>query len=286
MAAPQNVIALVFDFDDTLTDDSTTALLKQHGIDADDFWTNRTKALIESGWDPAPAYLKLVLDNVGKNRPLGKLTNGALREFGGTLRFYRGLPRLFTDLTADVAKHRASNPTIEFYVISGGLEEIIRGSRIAKHLSGLWGCRFAEERRQIKHVQNVISFTEKTKVLFAINKGLARAGQARGPYAVNEEVLEQNRRIPFSNIIYVGDGLTDVPCFSVVQRFGGKAFGIFDPTNEASPKKAWEKLVTPHRVQSIHAPKYRPTDELGALIRTAVRAICFDLDARVGAVQP
>ena len=82
MAAPQNIIAVIFDFDDTLTDDSTTKLLEAHGIDAADFWQTKMRALTQAGWDSPLAYLKLMLDNVGDGKPLGKLTNDALTHFG------------------------------------------------------------------------------------------------------------------------------------------------------------------------------------------------------------
>ena len=181
-----------------------------------------------------------------------------------------------------VAEHKASSPGIEFYVVSGGLEEVIRGSSIAKHLSGIWGCQFAEEDGQIRYVRNLVSFTEKTKFLFQINKGLAADA---GPYMVNELVPQEQRRIPFSNMIYVGDGLTDVPCFSLLDHFGGTPFGVFDAKKAESPKKAWEKLVTPKRVTSMNAPRYRKTDDLGALLRVAVKSICLRMDSRTGAAR-
>lgn len=283
MSAPQNIIAVVFDFDDTLTDESTTALIESFGVDASDFWGNKAKRLIDAGWDPTPAYLKLLLDNVGDGKPFGKLTNEKLREFGSKLKFYPGIPKLFSDLHKSVAAHALSNPGVEFYVVSSGIEEIIRGSSIAKDLSGIWGCQFAEERGQIKHLKKIISFTEKTKHLFEINKGLM--GQGFGPYAVNEKVEAAERRVPFENMIYVGDGFTDVPCFSLLERFGGIGFGVFDPKKLDSPKKAWEKLLTPKRVLSMNAPKYRSTDELGSLLRAAVKSICLRLDSRTGAAR-
>lgn len=282
MAAPQNIIAVVFDFDDTLTDESTSALLKRAGIDVADFWQNRAKALLDDGWGPVPAYLKLILDNVGEGRPLGKLTNDKLREFGSTLRFYPGIPGLFKDLEKSVKEHPLSNPGIEFYVVSSGLEQIIRGSSIAKHLAGIWGCEFAEEDGQIRHIKNVVSFTEKTKYLFTINKGIP---DNAGPYAVNERKEPSDRRIPFEHMIYIGDGLTDVPCFSLLDHFGGRAFGVFDPKKAGSPKKAWEQLVVPKRVTSMNAPKYRKTDELGSLLRIAVKRLCLQMDERTRAVR-
>lgn len=74
-----NIIAVIFDFDDTLSDDSTTKLLESHKIDAKDFWQTKMRLMLESGWDPPLAYLKLILDNVGEKRPLGKLSYADLR---------------------------------------------------------------------------------------------------------------------------------------------------------------------------------------------------------------
>jgi phosphoserine phosphatase len=277
MTAPQNIIAVVFDFDDTLTNDSTTALIESVGIDAKDFWRVKAQALIEQHWDPTAAYLKLLLDHVGKGKAFGKLTNEQLRKFGNTLKFYEGLPDLFVALRASVGEHRSSSPGIEFYVISGGLEEIIRGSSIASHLAGIWGCQFAEEDGEIRYIKRMVTFTEKTKYLYYINKGIP---DDAGPYAVNENVEQADRRVPFANMIYVGDGLTDVPCFSLLKASGGTSFGVFDPTKPESPKKAWEKLVAPKRVTSMNAPHYGMTDDLGALLHVAVKYLCLRLDAR------
>jgi hypothetical protein len=282
VSAPQNIIAVVFDFDDTLADDSTTALLKSKGIDTADFWNNKAAKLIADGWDPTPAYLKLILDHVGTGKPLGKLSNAKLREFGKGLRFYPGLPGIFRELKESAKEHTASNPAIEFYIISGGLEEVIKGSSIASHMSGIWGCNFAEENGQISHIKNLISFTEKTKYLYAIHKGVTGSSS---PYAVNERVEKADRRIPFENMIYLGDGLTDVPCFSLLDHFGGKAFGVFDPKRAGASKKAWEGLLAPKRVTSMNAPKYRKNDELGALLRVIVKSMCLGLDAKTQAVR-
>ena len=126
---------------------------------------------------------------------------------------------------------------------------------------------------------NSISFTEKTKYIFHINKGLDATARTR-PYDVNRAAAHDQRRIPLSNMIYVGDGLTDVPCFSLLEQYRGKGFGVFDPSKEGAPKKAWEGLAIPRRVHSLNSPKYRANDDLGALLRTAVNQICVELDLR------
>ena len=90
------ILALIFDFDDTLVPDSTTQLLLQHGIDPQQFWGRDAKNLVQSGYDPALAYLKLLLDNIGPGKPLGDLTNEGLGKFGAQLdrKYFPGIPRL------------------------------------------------------------------------------------------------------------------------------------------------------------------------------------------------
>jgi hypothetical protein len=165
MSMPQNVIAVVFDFDDTLTDDSTTKLLEAHGVNATDFWAVQVKQRTDDGWDAPLAYLTWILENVGEGKPFGMLTNAQLRQFGQKLTFYQGIPALFDDLQAIAKEHRLTFPIVEFYIVSGGLEEVIRGSTIAQHFSGIWGCNFAEEGGRVRHVKNSITFTEKTKAI-------------------------------------------------------------------------------------------------------------------------
>src|SRR5437763_16909132 len=118
MSVPQNNIAVLFDFDDTLTDDSTTKLLASKGMNTDKFWREEMTALTKQGWDAPLAYLKLMMDYTGDGKPLGKLTNAELRTFGATLDFYPGIPEVFDDLTKQVQEHHVSRPAIEFYVIS------------------------------------------------------------------------------------------------------------------------------------------------------------------------
>jgi hypothetical protein len=221
------------------------------------------------------------LENIGEGNPLGKLTNKQLREFGATLDFYQGIPDIFDSLRKIVAEHTLSHPSIEFYIVSGGLEEIIRGSKVAKFFDGIWGCRFSEKQSQIAAIKNVISFTEKTKYIFSINKGLNKKF-SKNQFLVNEYFAKEDRRIPFHNMIYVGDGLTDVPCFSLLNQYGGYSFGVFDPTMDESPRKGFEKLLAPSRTRSLNSPKYNSNDELGSLIRAAVRQICLNMDLRLG----
>ncbi|MGH9194650.1 MAG: haloacid dehalogenase-like hydrolase, partial [Acidimicrobiia bacterium] len=143
-----SVVAVIFDFDDTLLPDSTSALLREHGVDPDEFWSNRVKKLVENGYDPPLAYLNLLLQLVGKGMPLGELTNRKLSEFGAMLdnTWFSGLPQLFDDLRSIVGGPQFRDISIEFYIISGGLQAVIEGSQhVAKYFRGVYGCQLGED---------------------------------------------------------------------------------------------------------------------------------------------
>jgi hypothetical protein len=266
---PSTKLALIFDFDDTLVPDSATLLLQKYGIDTKKFWETELTALIRKGYDPTLGFLKLLLDNIGSSKPLGDLTNSELRKFGATLDscFYPGIPELFIELRDLVSKFKYF--TIDFYIISGGLQEIITGSKIVRdNFTAVYGCQLEESGRppRIKCIKRAISFTEKTRYIFEINKGINPADSITNPYLVNSDVPQDIRNIPFMNMIYVGD----IPCFSLLTHYGGTAFGVFDPANPAKAKRAYLEFLQPHRVVGMHAPNYQKDKELGSLLRVAV----------------
>lgn len=212
-----SVIAVIFDFDDTLLPDSTSALLREHGLDPDTFWKVRAPALVKRGYDPPMAYLNLLLKEIGSGKPLGELTNERLKAFGASLdeSWFPGLPELFDDLREEVSDYR--DVSIEFYIISGGLQSIIEGSEyVRRYFAGVYGCQFGEDEQTglVSDIRRCVTFTEKTRYLFEINKGVPPEQSATQPHLVNEYVAAEERPVPFENMIYVGDGLTDIPCFS------------------------------------------------------------------------
>lgn len=271
-------LAVIFDFDDTLTPDSTTRFLASRGVDTRSFWQNEVKVLVSDGYDPAMAYLNKILDYSGADKPLGRVTNQDLVEFGKNnldSEFYPGLATLFKDLRT-IAGAVSSDITVEFYIVSGGLQTLIEGSSfVRKNFSAVYGCQYSShpDTDEIHHIKRCVTFTEKTRYLFEINKGIRPEQVIKNQYMVNTDVPLKRRRIPFRNMIYVGDGLTDIPCFSLVQRMGGLAFGVFNPQEQASAKRALMEFLHTDRVISMHAPKYRKSDELGSLLRAAISTI-------------
>ena len=268
-------IAVIFDFDDTLVPDSTTALLRRYGIDPGDFWGTFAPSLVSEGYDPPLAYLRLILDRIGGDQPFGALSNADLRQFGASLdaTFYPGLPNLFTDLKDSMEGFRDTG--VEFYIISGGLQEVIAGSRIVReHFDGFYGCELGEgPDGMLRYVKRCVTFTEKTRYLFEISKGIRVEESRTNPNLVNKGAL---RRIPFEHMVYVGDGLTDIPCFSLIRERGGRTFGVLSRTKSA--KQAFQELLQTRRVDSLHSPNYGKEADLGALIRAAVSTLATSIE--------
>jgi hypothetical protein len=275
-----DTIALIFDFDDTLVPDSTSLLLESFGIDAERFWMEEAKPLVEAGYDQPLAYLNLMLDKIGADKPLGNLTIEDLRKFGQSLdgKFFSGLDTLKAELQ-DIAHEVDADIDVELYIISGGLEQIMEGSQFVRsNFAGFYGCLFdSDGDGVISKVKRTITFTEKTRYLFEINKGVTSAIKRSQPYAVNKTIAEKERRVPFSNMIYVGDGLTDIPCFSLLRKNKGLVFGIMKQGSAHSAKQGLLQFLKTERVQSLHFPKYAATDELGAILRSSVSVIAAQI---------
>lgn len=283
-------MAVIFDFDDTLAPDSTSELLREHGVDPERFYLTDVKALRVQGYDTTHAYLRCLLDLIGEGKPLGPLTNRDLKDIGKKLnaKFFPGLPEIFADLRKIVSQYRDIG--IEFYIISGGLQEIIEGTDVVGSwgFSGVYGCQLAGDTQEgvLRHIKRAITFTEKTRYLFEINKGLTPDAVLRDPYAVNTSVPHNQRRIRMANMVYVGDGLTDIPCFSLLKQGagdpegGGISFAVFDPARTKSAKQALDEYLRPSRVLGAHAPDFTKDRELGAFIRAAVATKCSRIGLR------
>lgn len=248
-----HVLSCVWDFDKTLCPGyMQTPLFRAFGVDEEQFWreTNLLPALyarkgIRTSKDSV--YLNHLLSYV-KTGAMKGLTNRQLRELGGDIELCPGLPDFFPALKEFVQalgrKHNVE-VTLEHYVISTGLAEMIRGTSLAKHCDGIYGCEFLEHPlpphfnkqdelalelpTEITQVAAMVDNTIKTRFLFEINKGSNKNPEID----VNSVVLAEDRRVPFENMIYVADGPSDVPVFSLLRKNGGKAFAVYVPTNEA-----------------------------------------------------
>ena len=267
-------IAVVFDFDDTLASDSTTELLADNDIDVNNFWQDEFPERIHEGYDPTVAYLSALLSHVGESEQFGELMESDLATVATSLDEQRkpGIPELFSDLDDIVAQY--NDVAIEYYIVSEGIESLIERTKIAEYFDGIYGSRLAtDEDGVFSEIKRPISFTDKTRHLYEINKGITPDEAIENPFEVNKEILDEKRPIPFENIIYIGDGITDIPCFSLIKDRGGRVFGVVDE-DESPKQKAVLEVGSPRRAGNLNEPDYSPEGRLGSLLRLTVEGLC------------
>jgi len=223
----------------------------------------------EGGYDSELAYMKVLLDTLDMDRP----TNAELKSLGTKLNFYKGLPEMFEQfreglLTTEQVAHGIK---VEHYIISSGMKVLLEGSRLAPYVRAIFGCEFAEdEQGRITFPKRVISHTQKTQYLFRINKGMLDMSQD-----VNDHMDPEIRPIPFPNMIYLGDGPTDVPCFTVMRKNGGEAIAVYNPDDpeRVGFRKCYQLSTHADRVKHIAPSDYRPNTHLRMLLEQMVQEI-------------
>ncbi|AZY49324.1 haloacid dehalogenase-like hydrolase [Bordetella avium] len=264
-----DVIALVFDFDDTLAPDSTTGFLESIGVDTASFWKDAVDPLLSQGdWDPVPAYLYQMIA-LSRRGTHGAITRERLQQWGARLPLHKGVTTLFDRLRDAV---RAAHPRIqlEFYLISSGIGDIVRATPIAAAFTDIWASEFIyDEMGGICFPRRIVSFTDKTRYLFHIQKGLVGPEFRNKPFEVNRKVPGDRLRVPFDQMVFVGDGYTDIPCFSLIRRAGGYAFGVWDPNHRDKRSRAWG-FVEDGRVSNLNFARYDEEAELYQLLEAAL----------------
>ncbi len=268
MASPQNTIAVVYDYDQTLSpiymqDD---VMFPEFGIDPPQFWARCEDLVEEQGYDHELAYLKVLLDYLQMDRP----TTDDLKRLGAKLHFYKGVPEVFQELDDNFLPepHRHLGVRIEHYIVSSGLKALLDGSRLAGLVKAIFGCEFAEDAHgRITFPRRVISHTTKTQYLFRINKGMLDHRQD-----VNDHMPTELRPVPFSHMIYVGDGPTDVPCFTLMKKYGGNAIAVYNPDDATrrSFRKCYQLAAHADRVRHIAPSDFRAGSHLRMLLEEMV----------------
>ena len=264
-----------------------------YGIDEETFWREvrglsahyRQLGLTHIANDTM--YLNHLL-TYAANDLLPGLTNERLRRLGAEIGFFPGLPEAFAQLKVKVA---ASHPEIrlEHYVVSNGMAEMIRGSALAPDLDGIWACEFIEAPAQpgyldgkadkdaepcIAQLGYVIDNTTKTRAIFEINKGANK-----GDIAVNDSLAHEQRRIPFEQMIYIADGPSDIPVFSLIRQNNGHCCAVYDQSKRERFAQA-NKLLQQGRVEH-HAPAdYREGSPLWLWLTTTLDDMVAAIDRR------
>ncbi len=290
---PQNVIAMIWDFDKTLIPGNMQGPLFRHfGIDEAAFW-DEVEGLEDwyrsHGSDLIARdrlYLDHILTYVREGRMPG-LSNDLLRELGAEIQFYEGIPD-FMDL---VRKAIESEPrfaehqiTVEHYIVSTGLRQMILGSDVAPLVDDVWASEFTEliappgyrdlqgqlfsPDGEIRQLIYTIDNTTKTRALFEINKGTNK----NPGIDVNAKMAREDRRVPFQNMIYIADGPSDVPVFSVVDGNGGRTYAVYRPGSQREFEQA-ARLLEQDRVDAFGEANYSESSHTALWLTHAVEGI-------------
>jgi hypothetical protein len=266
-----DVIALIFDFDDTLAPDSTSGFLESIGVDTQQFWSGRVDPLLAQDWDPVPAYLHEMIA-LSQKGDCGLITQERLQAWGRTLPLHTGVTTLFARLREQV---RRAHPQVqlEFYLISSGIGDVVRHTAIASEFNAIWASEFIYgEDGGIAFPRRIVSFTDKTRYLFHIQKGIVGPAFIGKPFEVNRKVPEDRLRVPFDQMVFVGDGYTDIPCFSLIRSSGGFAFGVWDPKHRDKRSRAWG-FIEDGRVSNLNQARYDDDAELYQWLEEALTSL-------------
>ena len=289
---------MVWDCDKTLISSyMQDPLFKHFNVDGGRFWreVNALKAYYGKqgiSINSDTSYLNHILTYVQVGLFKG-LNNALLREFGKELKFYPGLPQFFgevKDLINNDEKYKAFDIRLEHYVVSTGFAETIRGSAIAPFVDGIYGCEFIEapalpgyldgledgtsfvdaaEKPEISQIASALDNTSKTRYLFEINKGSNKYPET---IDVNSSIARESHRVPFENMVYIADGPSDVPAFSILNYNGGSTFAVY-PKGDVKAFRQVDALRRDNRVQMFGEADYETGSQSWLWLTEKVRAI-------------
>ena len=253
------VMAICYDFDKTLSPDNMQAQGYLQAINYEnqnEFWAESNALAEANEMDQTLAWMFLML-----KRARGKeiFRREMLEDYGSRVKLYPGVRDWF-ERTRRYAGERGI--IVEHYIISSGLREMIDGTPVAKEFEKIYASSFCYDEDGIAvWPAQVINFTNKTQFLFRISKGVLGINDA----AVNDYFRPDEMRVPFRNMVYIGDSETDIPCMKLVNSYGGYSIGVYDPDTEN--KDRVQKMIRDNRIRYYAPADYREGSELDELIR-------------------
>lgn len=257
------VLAICYDFDKTLspTDMQAYGFIQSVGFDVDDFWTKSNDLAEKNDMDGNLAYMYMMKTEAG-GRVL--FTKETLSEYGSKVKLYDGVKEWFKRIIDFGKEH---DVIVEHYIISSGLKEMIEGNEIYKdgNITKVYASSFYyNERNEAIWPAQVVNYTNKTQFLFRIEKGVLDINDP----GVNEYFSPDKVRVPFRNMVYIGDSDTDIPCMKLVNSFGGNSIAVFDPTTK-DKSKAY-RMMNDNRIKFFAPADYSPNSEIDHLIKNII----------------
>ncbi len=266
------IVALIYDFDGTLSPGNMQefGFIQAIGKKPQEFWQESDDIAVGQDASNILSYMKLMFDEAKKAGI--KLRREDFKRFGASVELFEGVTEWFGLINAYGKKHGVK---VEHYINSSGLAEMIEGTSIAHEFKRIFACSFIYNKDGEAEWPGVaVDYTAKTQFLFKINKGIL---SIRDNKKVNESQAEDNKRIPFPHMIYMGDGETDVPCMKIVKMFGGNSIAVYNPENKKKVNVA-KKLLRQHRVNFITPALYTEGSRTYQIVCSIIDKIKADFE--------
>lgn len=259
------IIALLYDFDKTLCtqDMQNYTFIPSLGYTPAEFWQKANTFGWENHMDGLLAYMYTMIEEC---RAQGiTLNREYLRRCGEAIELFPGVKEWFARINAFGEEQGV---TVEHYVLSSGLTEIIEGSGIAHEFKKIYACEFFYKDGTACWPKLDVNFTNKTQFVYRINKGVLDVSDDR---RLNDSMPDETKRVPFTNMIYVGDGLSDVPCMKMMRAYGGQAIAVYQESNRIGV----EELLAKGRVDFIFPADYREGTALDITVKNILRKMAI-----------
>lgn len=261
------IVAIMYDFDKTLCtkDMQEYAFIPALGMSSSAFWGEANALTDSEEMDNILAYMYKMVEKAREKKV--PITRDTFREMGRSVEFFDGVLSWFDRINeyGDQAGVR-----IEHYIVSSGIKEIIEGTAIAEKFKKIYACEFMYDYNgSIQWPKFAVNYTAKTQFLFRINKGVLTI-DSKSADKLNQYTPENERRVPFRNMIYIGDGLTDVPCMKLVKSNGGQSIAVYD---QGKDREAALNLLKADRVNFVAAADYGPGSDIETIIQAIIKKI-------------
>ena len=262
MEREKPIVAILYDFDKTLCtqDMQNYGFIPSLGLAPADFW----RLANSFGWrEKMDGILAYMYTMIQESRRRGvPFTRESLKHQGRSIAFFPGVTDWFSRINRFGERQGVG---VEHYVISSGLREIIEGSAIAGEFKEIYASEFYYgETGTPVWPKLAVNFTAKTQFVYRINKGVLDVSD---DHTLNASMPDDSKRVPFTNMIYVGDGLSDVPCMKMMRAYGGQAIAVYQAVN----KKGVEQLLRDGRVDYIFPADYREGTALELTMQNIIR---------------
>ena len=261
----QNTIALVYDFDLTLSPKPMQeyTILATLGKNPKVFWDKCNSETKEHNADPMLTYMRLLLKEMEIAEKC--LYKQGWENLGKNIEYFKGVEGFFSNINDYVKTKFGTKISVEHYIISAGHKEILNGTSIKKYFKEIFASKyyFSKKTKNAEFPTVVVNSAVKTQFLFEINKGTQD---------INGHMDKKDRPVPFSNMLYFGDGETDVPCMTIVKKNGGHSMAVHKPNN---PKKIYicKSLLKANRIDYYAPANYSQNSTLDKRVKLIIDSI-------------